>query len=237
MEQVPERARGSVWAREAGKRRPALTREAIVEAAMAIADTEGLAAVSMRRVAAELGARTMTLYSHIERKEDLLDLMFDQVAHESCVTARLPGGWREATEVIARATRAASLRHPWVVDLAGRRPKAGPNGLRHVEQSLAALSGLEVDDEVKWRILIAVDDYTLGHVVREVVELDTFRRGRDVAEEREVSLPSYLTELLAGGEYPNLAPVLTGGLRPADDNFERGLKWLLDGIAAELPLS
>lgn len=228
--------RGPVWARETTKRRSALTREAILDAALGLADAEGLAAVSIRRVAAELGARAMSLYSHIERKEDLLDLMYDHVAGEMYLVGELPSGWREGVLAISRSTRETMLRHPWMVDLAGQRPRIGPNGMRHGEQSLVALAELDLDAESKWRILTAADDYTLGHVIREVLDRGAPRRDGFTQAERDTVLQPYIARLMESGEFPNLAPLLRTGVAGADDNFERGLKWLLDGISAELSL-
>ncbi|MEU0568656.1 TetR/AcrR family transcriptional regulator C-terminal domain-containing protein [Nonomuraea sp. NPDC005983] len=224
----------SVWSRPAPQRRPALTREAIVAAAVAIADAEGLAAVSIRRVAAELGARAMSLYTHIERKEDLLDLMADEVAAEVLVEEALPADWREATLVIARREREAVRRHPWRVDLVPQRVSVGPNGLRHVEQSLAALDGLAVDELTKWRILAAIDDYSLGFTIRESLERAAPRTdGVNDAERAAVAEP-YMRELIASGEFPRLAPMIERGVAGFDDNYERGLNWLLDGIEGDL---
>ncbi|MFC4589494.1 TetR/AcrR family transcriptional regulator [Sphaerisporangium corydalis] len=236
MNEAGERARGPVWVREAGKRRSALSREAIVDTAVALADAEGLAAVSIRRVAGELGARAMSLYTHIERKEDLLDLMFDKVASETCVAGGLPPGWREGVSAISRATRNAMLRHPWMVDLAAQRPKIGPNSLRHGEQSLTALAGLDLDDEAKGLILTAADDYTLGHTIREVSRGVAVRRDGGSQAEREALLQPYISELMETGDFPNLARFMKTDFPGAVDNFERGLKWLLDGLAADLSL-
>jgi AcrR family transcriptional regulator len=217
----------SVWARDESKRRTTLSREQIVRAAIALADAEGAGAVSIRRVASELGARTMSLYTYIERKEDLLDLMVDEVAAAVLVPGPLPADWREATIAIARRERAAVRQHPWMIDLVARRSTVGhggPNGLRHLEQSLAALAGLDVAPEWKWRLVIAVSDYTSGFVQREA-------REAPVGDE----VRTYLERLVATGEFPNLGPMLTGD-PPAveDNNFEQGLRWLLDGIAADL---
>jgi AcrR family transcriptional regulator len=218
-----------VWAREDNRRRTTLSREAIVAAAIAIADAEGIDAVSIRRVAADLQARAMSLYTYIERKEDLLDLMADEVATET-VVADLPSGWREATLALARQERQTARRHPWLVDLVTRRSmvgRVGPNMLRHSDQSVAALSGLDADPTWKWRLLTAVADYSTGFAVREAREREATRSGQGEA------LEPYLQRLIDGGDYPNLAPLM--GAAPAgDDNFERGLSWLLDGFAREL---
>ncbi|MFD1939352.1 TetR/AcrR family transcriptional regulator C-terminal domain-containing protein [Nonomuraea mangrovi] len=212
----------NVWSRPEAPRRPALSREAIVAAAIAIADVEGLAAVSIRRVAAELGARAMSLYTYIERKEDLFDLMADQVSAEVLVDEPLPAGWREALLAIARKELEAVTRHPWRVDLVAQRVNVGPNGLRHLEQSLAALDGLEIDRTVALRILAAVDDYVLGHIVR------TSPRMGVAGGDRQPHLP----DLLATGEFPRLSEAMKA--EPDAAGFEQGLGWLLDGIETGL---
>jgi AcrR family transcriptional regulator len=233
-----QESRVPVWAREENSRRTALSRDAIVRAAVALADTEGLSAVSIRRVAAELKARPMSLYTYIDQKDDLLDLMADEVATETLVPPEMlvPDGtvaqWRRATLAIARRERATVLRHPWLVELVTRRSMAGhigPNMLRHGEQSIAALSTLDGDLTWKRRLLTAVTDYTTGFAVREAQEQDAARLGQDAA------LQPYLQRLADSGDFPNLALLLKhGGTNPDDDNFERGLGWLLDGFAAEL---
>ncbi|MFC5835667.1 TetR/AcrR family transcriptional regulator [Nonomuraea insulae] len=220
----------SIWSRPTPPRRPVLTREAIVAAAVALADAEGLDAVSIRRVAAELGARAMTLYSYIERKEDLLALMADEIAAEALAGEPLPAGWRDALMVLARRERELVRRHPWRVDLIAQRVAVGPNGMRHVEQKLTAFDGLGLDRLTAWRCLAVFNDYMTGFVVREHVERRAPReRGINDAERAAVAEP-YIKELVESGEFPRLAPMIEQGVQGADDNFERGLSWVLDGI-------
>lgn len=203
-------------------------------AAIAIADAEGLAAVSIRRVAAELGARTMTLYSYIERKEDLLALMLDEVAAEVLADRPPPADWREALLTSARRERDVVRRHPWRVDLISQGIAVGPNGLRHVEEKLAAFDGLGLDRLTAWRCLAAYNDYVTGFVVREAQERAAPRRqGINDAERAAVAEP-YIRELVESGEFPRLAPMIEQGVAGAGDTFERGLGWLLDGMEREL---
>ncbi|MEV5495697.1 TetR/AcrR family transcriptional regulator [Nonomuraea fuscirosea] len=224
----------SIWSRPSPPRRPVLTREAIVAAAVALADAEGLDAVSIRRVAAELGARAMTLYSYIERKEDLLALMLDEISAEVLVAEPLPADWREALLLLARRERELVRRHPWRVDLVHQRVAVGPNGLRHVEQKLAAFDGLKIDRLTAWRFLAVFNDYMTGFVIREAVERAAPReQGIDDAERAAVAEP-YIRELVDGGELARLAPMIEQGVPGADDNFERGLGWVLDGIERHL---
>jgi AcrR family transcriptional regulator len=191
----------------------------VVSAAVKIADADGLPAVSIRRVAAMLGARTMSLYSHIDGKDDLLDLMREQVAAESLVRGELPDGWREAIVGIAAREREVALRHPWVIHLIGHPGHVGPNALRHLEQSLRVLTRLTGDARVALDVAAAVDQYVLGHVISEVT------RG----PARAIVAP-YTRMLLDNGEFPTLAPLVARGFGPNGNNFEDGLNWLLDGV-------
>lgn len=226
------------WNRPEPRRPAGLTRETIVAAAVAIADAEGLEAVSIRRVATELGTRPMSLYTHIEHKAELVDLMIDEVMAEALLPGEVPADWREALREIARHTRAATRAHPWIIATAFRRPLLGPNALRHVDQSLAAVSTLPFSFERKRAVLLSVDTYTLGYVRWEVLSPHA-KGGRCAAGEEQPDwrqIDAYLREQVANGDYPHLAEVtkreLTLGVKP--ESFDAGLEWLLAGIAAEV---
>jgi AcrR family transcriptional regulator len=217
-----------VWAREKPRRRPALSRDAIVATAIKIADAEGLEAVSIRRVAADLGVRPMSLYTYIDRKEDLLALMRDEVNGEVLIGADLPSGWREATAAIARRTREVALRHPWTTDIAAHFAALGPNALRHVEESITALRELGLDPRRTVEVITAVDKYVTGHVSFEVANRSTAMAS--VVEQR------FFRSLLTTGEFPELSRIVAEAIAAVatEDEFERGLSWLLDGIAADI---
>jgi AcrR family transcriptional regulator len=203
-----------------------LRRDAIVDAALLIADREGFDAVSMRRVAAELGVGTMSLYHHVRDKDELVYEMADAIGAEMLIPGDVPADWREALRQIALHTRDTFTRHPWLLDAAGDRPVPTPNTMRHIEQSAQAVAGLEVDERVAMTMVLAVDDYTLGFVLRE-------KRARDwqgVAPER-------MQALMTEGEFPLLSRWLAEGRAvgpPPASRFEDGLEWLLDGMAATL---
>jgi AcrR family transcriptional regulator len=216
----------SIWTRETSAKPAALSREAIVRAAIKLADEEGLDAVSIRRIAAELSARPMSLYQFIERKDDLFDLMFDQLAGEALVQGELPGDWREALMLIAEHSREASLQHPWILRAHGRTRGIGPNVIRHVEQSLAALEALDIPSDRRHAILTAVDNYTLGHVTRELLET-ALARDDD----------TYVEQVIAGGSVPHIAAHGFRTLGMHTPTFREGLGWLLAGIEASLGLS
>jgi AcrR family transcriptional regulator len=236
------RAAGPIWARpEPGARRARFTREQIAEAALKIADTEGFEAVSMRRVAAELGAGTMTLYHYVRTKDELVALMDNAIMGELLIPdGELPSDWREALTLIARRTRDAFARHPWTLEMSDA--GLAPNGLRHMEQSVAAVAGLGLDFVESFEIISLVDELVFGHAVR------GRGPGPDDPVAREEWLDQaavYIEEQVATGEYPHLEAMLPDGgvsavwerLEEADaddSRFERGLKRLLDGIELDL---
>jgi AcrR family transcriptional regulator len=230
----------SVWARPApGERKPSWSREQIVATALAIADAEGFEAVSMRRIANELGAGTMSLYHYVRTKDELVALIGDAIMGELVVPEdELPDGWRDGLAEIARRTRAVFDRHPWILRHFGEgdEDNPGPNGMRHFEQTLSVAARAGVDAESQFELAALVDEYVFGHAVhsREQSPL-----GEDGGE-RERAMLAYVEQQLATGEYPHMqalaADDMVGTFRrisaaAADEGrFERGLQVLLDGI-------
>lgn len=220
----------------------ALSRDRIVSAALTIADAEGLEAVSIRRVATQLGARTMTLYSHIVNKTELLDLLFDRLAGEVLAAGPFPAGWRAALHALGTRKRAVCQAHRWSVALYAQHPRLGPQTLRLLEDSVAALGGLTADPMLAWRAVNAVDDYTLGFLVRELASWEAPRRYGVSRTEWELSVREFRARVSARGDLPTLAGLIDrlesgpepapGGGATGDAEFERGLGWLLDGLAA-----
>jgi len=223
--------------REPPSGRQPVDRDAVVRTAIAVADAEGLDAVSMRRVAKELRVGTMTLYSYVHNKGELLDLMGDEVMGEQLFEDDVPADWREALTDIARRLRGTWLRHPWMGSTLGRRPAIGPNSVKHFDESAAAVAGLDVDTKTAFSIIAAVDEYAMGFSYRELAERE-FRRnaGMSMDEWRKVAEP-YLRDLIATGAYPNVERFMLRDQPLIDDpdRFEVGLRWLLDGIEASLP--
>jgi AcrR family transcriptional regulator len=235
-----ERAAGPIWARpEPGARRARFTREQIAEAALKIADAEGFEAVSMRRVAAELGAGTMTLYHYVRTKDELVALMDNAIMGELLIPdGELPTDWREALTLIARRTHDSLARHPWTLDAMGA-GNIGPNGIRHMDQSVAAVAGLDLDAVTRFEIISLVDDYVFGYTTRRRLP------GTDEPEARQEWLDrasAYIEEQVETGDFPHLQAIMPQGgmsefwkqLEEADfddGRFERGLERLLDGVA------
>ena len=121
------------------RRRDPISREAIVDAAIRLLDAEGLDAFSMRRVADELGTGAASLYWHVGSKDGLFDLVFDKIIGEGTIPDPVPGKWREQLKQVARAQRAISLQHPYIVRISFGRIPMGPNALRYSERVLAIL--------------------------------------------------------------------------------------------------
>ena len=220
--------------------RPGITREDIVATGLAIADAEGLEAVSMRRVAQDLGVGTMTLYSHVADKNELLDLMNDAAMSEVVFPGELPADWREALSELAHRTAASMIRHAWVAADRGRSSRIGPNTLRHVEQSIAAVEDLGLEPRIAGEVLACVDDYAIGYALRVIGARQWVKAGGrpDPVRPSMEDMPPELRELLDSGEYPRLRHSLAdGNFAPAEERFEAGLRWLLDGIEAEVARS
>lgn len=233
---------GPIWTRpEPTARRPKLSRRQIASVAVAVADAEGFGAVSMRRIAAELGAGTMSLYRYLSTKADLAALMDDALTGETIIPdGELPADWRSALAMIAHRTRAVYLRHPWAVQAlqgegdATRGAPMGPNGLRHFEQLLAALDGAPFDTRGKLDLLTIVDDYVFGYVLR-AAELQA--RLREPPDPGEVAaITRFVEDQIRSGGFPHLAalaedPAGRSVLDPdrLEARFELGLQALIDG--------
>ncbi|WP_433208302.1 TetR/AcrR family transcriptional regulator [Dactylosporangium sp. CS-047395] len=231
-----------IWARpEPSARAPRFSRERIAATALEIADAEGIDAVSMRNVAARLGAGTMTLYNYVETKDELFALMDDALMAEVVLPAgELPAGWRAATAAVARRTWAVLARHPWAITLR-HGPALGPNAMLHFEQSLAALDGAGLDAAGKFEVIGVVDAYVYGSALRAA----EFRAETDPEVVR--ASVAYGMEQLATGRYPHTAALL-GGNEPGSPDapapamtkdamaaqFDRGLEAVLDGLARTL---
>jgi AcrR family transcriptional regulator len=190
-----------------------------VAAAVELADREGLDAVSIRRVAAALSVRPMSIYTWITSKDELLDLMAEAVVGEVVVTRPLPTDWRGAVEAIALQSHRVFVAHPWLAEISQRRPDLGANALRHAEQLLAAIAPLNLSPEATWQALFVINDYTLGHAVR-------------VAHAPPLSAGQYPP--FDPQQFPHLARALDGVRRRGEDTFLAGLQRVLDGIARPL---
>lgn len=211
-----------------------LTRERVVRAAIEIADTEGLAALSMRSVAARLGVATMSPYRHVAGKDDLVLLMTDAAFGESSYPAEAPSGWRARLELSARMLWALCRRHPWLAQVSSlTRPLLLPNLMIHAEWALSALDGLGLDPAVMMNLHVLVYSYVQGIAVNLEREAQA-EAVTGLSEEQWMDTQeSAFAALAASGDYPTfvrLSGALEYDLR-LDELFEFGLKPMLDGLA------
>lgn len=224
----------SIWERLEAPRtgRTSLTHDQIAEAAVALADAEGLEAVSMRKLAEGLGVSTMALYRYVDTKDELLELMTDAVIDTTVLTAEV-SDWRTLFREVARRRRATSLEHPWIPAAQAHVPTTlTPNRNLVVERMLAVLEPLPLNGDQKMQLIRAVDAYARGASDGEVNERRMVER-RGFGDVR-LLLRSNMRWLLQSGRYPRFSAVVHEGLAPvdADAEFELGLDAMLDGLAA-----
>ncbi|MFJ6633229.1 TetR/AcrR family transcriptional regulator C-terminal domain-containing protein [Streptomyces sp. NPDC091376] len=208
-------------------RKPAHSRAAITAAAVALADAEGLEAVTIRRVAAQVGAGAMSLYSYAPDKETLLELMVDHVSGELPTTSTPTGDWRAELKTIAHLQRAHMLRHPWLPAALAARRVPGPNTLAFLERALAALRPTGLDGAAKLEVFAQLTAFVAGHVAHEIA-----RAAAAQSPDRTAAEARYLAAVAADGHHPELAEALAAPGRPLapEATFTRFLNRLIDGL-------
>lgn len=222
------RSNAVIWLRpeHAAVGRPAeRSRAEITNAAVTIADAEGLDALSMRRVATELGTGVASLYRYVESRDDLLDLMSDSVASEYRIDATT-GAWLPDLVDIGLQAREILRRHRWLVELVATRPTIGPNGVRLIEHVLLILRDHPIDSETKLELFAMLNGVAALFVQYELA-------GEASSTQRQAE---YLTHAAGTGDFPLLADVLTGqpamaSPRPVADRFAELLEGVLVGVA------
>ena len=236
----PARSLALLWRSHTRAGRSGLTLAAIIEAAIAIADAEGLEAVSMRRVAERLNVGAMSLYTHVPGKGELTDLMFDAVAGELYEDveepSRQPGGWQAALRFVARRNWELFDRHPWLLSLSHARPVMGPHVSRNYEAELRPLDSIGLTD-------IEMDD-TLALVLSHVSSVARTRLLQHSAQQESgqtdlewwVATAPILETVMSGQHFPVAGRVgqAAGMAHQAVTNPEHalafGLDRILDGI-------
>jgi AcrR family transcriptional regulator len=222
--------------------RQGLTVSQVVDAATALADAEGLDAVTMRRVATSLGVVPMTLYTYVPGKAELLDLMLDS-AYARMTRAHTAGQpWRQRLTAIAAENRALFEAHPWAAAISTVRPPLGPGLIAKYEHELSALDGLGLDD-------VQMDD-ALTHLL--IFVQAWARAAADARGNRESGMDDeqwwaahapLLEEVLDPAAYPLAARVGTaagtahGAAYDPEHAYQFGLQVVLDGLATQLPAS
>jgi AcrR family transcriptional regulator len=196
-----------IWARPTrGARgpRPAHDRDDIAAAAVRLADTEGIEAVSIRRVAADIGAAPSALYRYLTRKTELFELMLDAVAGEQTPPEH-SGDWRTDLRVAAENIRTTGLRHPWLPTLAAGRMTLGPNTLRWLEFSSGVFAGHGLSADEILLNLNTLTAFVGGYVLQQLAEVEVSRRSGLDHEQWLAAQGAYGDAIVTGGQYPHLA--------------------------------
>jgi AcrR family transcriptional regulator len=227
--------RETIWSRQrtAAPARETLSREQIVKTAMLVLDEEGVAGLSMRKLAARLGSGATSLYWHVPTKDDLVDLLIDEVWAEIDVPEPELAGWRSGALLFGHSLRSAVLRHPWLPEVMYTRPSIGPHAMSLGERGLvlfgaAGFTAHEVD-----LAMGSVMSYVLGTVSAEVATREMVRKSGRTEE-------SWVSEMMeqaqsVATDYPQMQESvrrrtttdLDSGLT---ENFVFGLDALLDGL-------
>ncbi|MFW6694361.1 TetR/AcrR family transcriptional regulator [Streptomyces sp. MAR4 CNX-425] len=235
------RSMALLWGMEERAKRgpkPGISVARIVDTAIGIADTEGLEAVSMRKIAGSLGVGTMSLYRYVPGKAELLDLMLDAVGSvepedverfESLTT------WRERLRSLAHSMWEHYLEHPWLLQVDQGRPVLGPNGLEAFELALGGFEGLLLTDQEKVGFVTSIDATASGlarvHVNATQAEARTGISDQEFWEAQSPALES----AMASGRYPRIAKLAEDSFSALDEEtFMFAIDRMLDGLGALL---
>jgi AcrR family transcriptional regulator len=229
---------GSIWTRPERAPRgpvPEHSRAKIATVGIAIADADGLDAVTMRSVAAGVGTGPASLYRYVANHGELLELMADQARGEIDYTTAADGPSTVRLLAIARAGRALYLRHPWLLDISAA-PIPGPNAVTFIEQALAALEGTNLPGPARLEI---VGLFSGAVRLTAQTEIEQLRAGQD-AIIWQAELAAYLTGIVSAGEHPHLAAALadvpaSGGPASQEEVFESAMARILAGLLSGTP--
>jgi len=214
--------------------KPGLTLERIAQAGIELADREGIDAVSMARLAAELGAGTMSLYRYVASKDELLTLMVDT----GLGPARVPpdvraAGWRTALAWWARSVREAYGRHPWSLKVPITAPPLGPNNVDWMEAALEGMTATPLSEPEKLSTLLLISGF--------VRNAATLTADISAAHRADATSPTYgtiLSQLTDPERFPSIHQAIASGTLDDDDDpnfdtdFDYGLERILDGVDA-----
>jgi AcrR family transcriptional regulator len=211
-----------------------LTRERIVAAGIAIADQDGLAKVSVRRIAAHLDSSPMSLYHYVPSKRDLLNLMLDAANADFEWPAKTITDWRGVLCHFAWESRRCLKQHPWVNQLHAADPEYGPESIRILEWLLTRLSKVGLDVGAAIQVIRVLYVFVNGFVAAESSG-SRIRKGE--GRRPSANQPIFAKAILATGNYPNVARFIEMTAEiPDDQGFERALNLILNGVAAEIQL-
>ncbi len=217
--------------------KPGLTIDAIVGAAIAVADADGLVGLSMRRVADRLDVGTMSLYRYVPAKAELLDVMFDRVCNETARPDDVAGGWRGRLEQIARENLALYERHPWLLELTTIRPPLGPGVIAKYDYELRAIDGIGLSDVAMDSVLSLLLGYVQSAAASRAAWMRVPEETGQTDDEWWLSIAPTLEQVLDAARYAVAVRVGTAatdqyrGLLDPGHAFEFGLERVLDGVA------
>ncbi|MFI0420670.1 TetR/AcrR family transcriptional regulator C-terminal domain-containing protein [Spongiactinospora sp. 9N601] len=212
-----------------------LNRGHLLRTAIAIADVEGLDAVSMRRLAAELGSGPMSLYRHVATKDELVIQMVDEVFGEPELPDPGPDGWRAKLELIARLQWELSRRHLWLARaISFTRPLLVPNMMAHTEWTLRALDGLGLPMETRIREALTLHGLVITVALTVAEEAEAEQETGVTLDRWWLAQRARADELLHSGRFPQLAAIPRETVSDLDGLFEYGLTCHLDGFAARI---
>jgi len=211
---------------ENGGPRPRRTRERVIQAALAVADSGGLGSLTIRTLAKELGAKPMSVYYHVANKDEILAALVDIVFGE--IQLPVPGrDWRSEMRKRACSAREVLARHRWAIGLLESRTDPGPANLRHHDTVIATLQAAGFSAELTAHAYALIDSYVYGFALQEAAL--PFHGPDSVGDVAES-----IMKRMAEGEYPHLVHMATSFyLRPGydfGDEFGFGLDLILDGI-------
>ncbi len=221
----------SIWTRpERAARGPAPehSRAEIAAAGVALADRRGLAAVTMRSVAAAIGAAPASLYRYVATRDELVELMADQVYGEYRYAEPEPGRPVASLLRLAHQGRAIYHRHPWLLDVPATGHLPGPNAVAFIEHTLAALAGTGLTGPEK---LETVGLFSGAVRLFAETEISQQRAGQDTAQWQD-SLAGYLMHIAASGQHPQLAAALADqpAGEPGGPLFDRAMSRILASL-------
>ncbi len=228
-----------LWGHAEPQRRgpkPGLSLERIAAAAIRLADAEGLGAVSMSRVAGELGFTTMSLYRYVSGKDDLIVLMLDVAIGRPDFPANAPQGWRVLLERWSLEYLNALRRHPWMTRVSISGPPITPNNVAWMEYALSAMSATTLTAQEKLSVLLLLTNYVRG--IGQLL-VDIAGAERAIPPGQTAAMSQYgqiLSQLIDADRFPALCGILASGALDDDDDdpdaeFHFGLRRVLDGIA------
>jgi AcrR family transcriptional regulator len=211
-------------------RRPRLSRERVLQAALSVADAGGLASLTIRSLAKELGVKPMSVYYHVTNKDEILAALVDIVFAE--IQLPVPGrNWRSQMRARAASARQVLARHRWAIGLLESRSNPGPANLRHHDRVIATLRAAGFSPEQTAHAYALIDSYVYGFALQEAAL--PFQGGESVGDVAEP-----IMQRMAAGDYPHLVQMARSYyLQPGydfGDEFGFGLDLILDGIERTL---